>query len=58
MDLAVAGVPHRAIAQQLDIARRIVEVHRAQLMKNKGAARVLDLVRMAGVAFTSKNMRA
>ncbi len=55
MDLVVAGEPNRAIALQLEIARRTVEAHRAQVMKKMRAARVQDLVRMAEVAHTSEN---
>ncbi len=55
MDLVVAGEPNRAIALQLEIARRTVEVHRAQVMKKMGAGRVQDLVRMAELTHTSEN---
>ena len=49
MDLVVAGESNRAIAQQLGIARRTIEVHRAQVMHKMEAASVPDLVRMGDI---------
>ncbi len=49
MDLVVAGEPNRAIAQQLGIARRTVEAHRARVMHKMRATTIQVLVRMGDV---------
>lgn len=42
----VAGQPNKAIAHDLNISARTVEVHRANLMTRMGAESVADLLRM------------
>lgn len=46
MDLVVAGKPNRAIAEELGISRRTVEVHRARVMRKMQADTVQTLMRM------------
>ena len=48
--LGLAGEPNRAIARKLEIARRTVEAHRAQVMKKMQAKTVQALMRMLDVA--------
>lgn len=45
-DLLVAGHPNRAIARQLGISVRTVEVHRAHVMEKMKAASLANLVQM------------
>jgi two-component system response regulator FixJ len=45
----IAGLPNKAIAYDLKISARTVEVHRANLMTRMGANSVADLVRMVFV---------
>ena len=47
MQLVVAGSPNKAISQQLNIAIRTVEIHRARVMEKMGARSLSELVRMA-----------
>lgn len=42
----VAGRPNKAIANDLNISARTVEVHRANLMTRMGADSIADLLRM------------
>jgi two-component system response regulator FixJ len=46
LDGLIAGLPNKAIAYDLKISARTVEVHRANLMVRMGAHSVADLVRM------------
>lgn len=50
LDFVVAGEPNRAVARKLEIARRTVETHRAQVMKKMQAKTVQALVRMLDIA--------
>ncbi len=47
MDLVVQGMPNKAVAVELSISARTVEIHRARVMEKMGAASLSDLVRMA-----------
>lgn len=47
MDLVVQGLPNKAVAVELSISARTVEIHRARVMEKMGAASLSDLVRMA-----------
>ncbi|MDO8840491.1 MAG: response regulator FixJ [Parvibaculum sp.] len=47
LERIVAGQPNKVIAHELDISRRTVEVHRANLMEKMQARSLSDLVRMA-----------
>jgi len=47
MDLLIEGVPNKAIAAQLGIARKTVDVHRLRIMRKMKANSVVDLVRKA-----------
>lgn len=47
MDLLIDGVPNKAIASQLGIARKTVDVHRLRIMRKMKATSVVDLVRKA-----------
>ncbi len=47
MDLLVRGLDNRAIAAQLGISHRTVEIHKARVLEKTGARNVLELVRLA-----------
>lgn len=47
MDLVVQGLPNKAVAVELSISARTVEIHRARVMEKMGAGSLSDLVRMA-----------
>lgn len=47
MDLVVQGLPNKAVAVELSISARTVEIHRGRVMEKMGAASLSDLVRMA-----------
>lgn len=47
MDLVVQGYPNKAVAVELCISARTVEIHRGRVMEKMGAASLSDLVRMA-----------
>lgn len=47
MDLVVQGLPNKAMAVELDISVRTVEIHRARVMEKMEAQSLSDLVRMA-----------
>ncbi len=45
LPLAIAGIPNKEIAQQLDISYRTVEIHRTQILKKTGKSNFLELAR-------------
>jgi two-component system response regulator FixJ len=47
MALVVQGLPNKAVASELVISARTVEIHRARVMEKMGANSLSDLVRMA-----------
>ncbi len=47
MDLVVQGQPNKAVAAELSISVRTVEIHRARVMEKMAAKSLSDLVRMA-----------
>ncbi|MBC7907371.1 MAG: response regulator transcription factor [Rhodospirillaceae bacterium] len=47
MDLVVQGLPNKAVAVELSISARTVEIHRARVMEKMAANSLSDLVRMA-----------
>jgi two-component system response regulator FixJ len=47
MDLVVRGLPNKAVAVELNISARTVEIHRARVMEKMAANSLSDLVRMA-----------
>jgi two-component system response regulator FixJ len=47
MELTVAGLSNKEIAQQLELSTKTVENHRAWVMERIGARNLADLVRMA-----------
>jgi two-component system response regulator FixJ len=47
MDLVVRGLPNKAVAVELSISARTVEIHRARVMEKMAANSLSDLVRMA-----------
>ncbi|MGE5475565.1 MAG: response regulator transcription factor [Bacteroidales bacterium] len=47
MELVVQGLPNKAVAVELSISSRTVEIHRGRVMEKMGAASLSDLVRMA-----------
>lgn len=47
MDLVVQGLPNKAVAVELSISARTVEIHRGRVMEKMDAASLSDLVRMA-----------
>lgn len=47
MDLVVQGLPNKAVAVELSISARTVEIHRSRVMEKMGASSLSDLVRMA-----------
>lgn len=49
MRYIVEGMSSRAIAEQLGLSNRTVEVHRARVMSKMGAGSLPDLVRMAAI---------
>ncbi len=49
MDYIVKGMSSRAIAEQLGVSNRTVEVHRARVMAKMAAGSLPDLVRMAAI---------
>jgi len=46
LDLVVAGKLNKDIAEQLNISKRTVEIHRNQVMRKMDAACAIDLVKM------------
>jgi FixJ family two-component response regulator len=49
MEHIVQGMSNRAIAEQLDLSNRTIEVHRARVMKKMGAGSLPELVRMVAM---------
>jgi RNA polymerase sigma factor (sigma-70 family) len=47
MELAVAGMSNKEIAQRLDISHKTVEIHRAWVMERMDAKNLAELVRIA-----------
>jgi two-component system response regulator FixJ len=47
MELVVQGLPNKAVAVELSISSRTVEIHRGRVMEKMGASSLSDLVRMA-----------
>ncbi|MEW5728568.1 MAG: response regulator FixJ [Pseudomonadota bacterium] len=47
MDLVVQGLPNKAVAAELNISVRTVEIHRARVMEKMAAKSLSELVRMA-----------
>ena len=47
MDLVVAGMSNKAVANSLGLSAKTVEVHRAKVMEKMNARSVSDLVRMS-----------
>jgi len=50
LESLAAGLGNKAIARQLDLSPRTVEVHRANIMRRAGAANVAELLRLAFIA--------
>jgi FixJ family two-component response regulator len=48
LELLSSGMANKAMATDLGLSRRTVEIHRANLMRKMGAQNVADLVRMVG----------
>lgn len=46
MELALQGLPSKAIAKQLDISYRTVELHRSRLLDKLGVSSFIDLIRL------------
>lgn len=46
MELALQGLPSKAIAKQLDISYRTVELHRSRLLDKLGVSSFVDLIRL------------
>lgn len=44
--LMLQGKPNKAMAQQLGVSQRTVEIHRARVMEKSGAASLAELIRM------------
>lgn len=49
MMLALAGHTNKAIARQLGISHRTVELHRSHILQKTGAANMLELAQLASV---------
>ena len=50
LDAIAAGQSNKAIARQLDLSPRTVEVHRANIMRRAGAGNVAELLRLQFIA--------
>lgn len=50
LDALAAGLGNKAIARQLDLSPRTVEMHRANIMRRAGAANVAELLRLRFIA--------
>ena len=46
LELVTSGSPNKAMATQLGVSQRTVEIHRARVMEKMGAASLAQLVRM------------
>lgn len=54
LDRAVAGYTNKEIARALGISYRTVEVHRSRVLSKTGAATLLELAHLVGVAQTAE----
>ncbi len=50
LDALAAGLGNKAIARQLELSPRTVEVHRANIMRRAGAGNVAELLRLQFIA--------
>ncbi|HEY0595309.1 response regulator transcription factor [Sphingopyxis sp.] len=50
LDAIAAGLGNKAIARQLELSPRTVEVHRANIMRRAGAGNVAELLRLRFIA--------
>ena len=50
LDAIAAGLGNKAIARQLELSPRTVEVHRANIMRRAGAGNVAELLRLQFIA--------
>lgn len=55
LDAIAAGLGNKAIARQLDLSPRTVEVHRANIMRRAGAGNVAELLRWQFIAEQSRS---
>lgn len=53
-----AGLGNKAIARQLDLSPRTVEVHRANIMRRAGAGNVAELLRLQFIAECARDVPA
>lgn len=58
LDAIAAGLGNKAIARQLELSPRTVEVHRANIMRRAGAGNVAELLRLRFIAEYARGMPA
>ncbi len=58
MEIVVAGKKNKAIAAELGLSERTIEIHRARVMKKMGAESVAEVVRMVLLARGAESRRA
>ena len=58
LDAIAAGLGNKAIARQLDLSPRTVEVHRANIMRRAGAGNVAELLRLQFIAEFARDVPA
>ena len=56
LDLLVSGSSNKAIARQLDISPRTVEIHRSNMMSKLGANHVADAIRWRLIAASNSEL--